>query len=255
MKRDEARDIAIRKLADVGLEPGRRRALPGRAVGRHAEARRPRPRHRDRARDHLLRRADHRPRPDHGRRHQRPDRQCVRELGATALSITHDMASARKIADRIAMLYEGRIIWDGPTAEIDRSGNAYVDQFIHGRADGPIQACRMCVALDGLRPGPAAGRRRDGRRADAGQASFRIRLPGLRRRSPPSGRAAARPAAPGTPWSRSCPAAARLPAASAAPDRTAREPRQGPADRLRRARGRRPRRCRAGSPASPSSTG
>ncbi len=64
---------------------------------------------------------------------------CVRKLGATAISITHDMASARKIADRIAMIYKGRIIWAGPTAEIDRSGNPYVDQFIHGRAEGPIQ--------------------------------------------------------------------------------------------------------------------
>ena len=63
---------------------------------------------------------------------------CVRELGATALSITHDMASARKIADRIAMLYEGKIIWAGPTAKIDHSDNPYVDQFIHGRAEGPI---------------------------------------------------------------------------------------------------------------------
>ena len=48
------------------------------------------------------------------------------------------MASARKIADRIAMLYDGKIIWVGPTAEIDHSGNPYVDQFIHGREDGPI---------------------------------------------------------------------------------------------------------------------
>jgi phospholipid/cholesterol/gamma-HCH transport system ATP-binding protein len=64
---------------------------------------------------------------------------CVKELGATALSITHDMASARKIADRVAMIYRGRIIWAGPVSEIDRSGNAYVDQFIHGRAEGPIQ--------------------------------------------------------------------------------------------------------------------
>jgi phospholipid/cholesterol/gamma-HCH transport system ATP-binding protein len=64
---------------------------------------------------------------------------CVRDLGATAISITHDMASAHKIADRIAMLYKGRIIWDGPASGIDRSGNPYVDQFIHGRADGPIQ--------------------------------------------------------------------------------------------------------------------
>jgi phospholipid/cholesterol/gamma-HCH transport system ATP-binding protein len=64
---------------------------------------------------------------------------CVRELGATGLSITHDMASARKISDRIAMLYKGKIIWDGATADIDQSGNAHVDQFIHGRAEGPIQ--------------------------------------------------------------------------------------------------------------------
>jgi phospholipid/cholesterol/gamma-HCH transport system ATP-binding protein len=64
---------------------------------------------------------------------------CVRELGATALSITHDMASARKIADRIAMLHAGKIIWAGPTSEIDDSGNPYVEQFIHGSAEGPIE--------------------------------------------------------------------------------------------------------------------
>jgi phospholipid/cholesterol/gamma-HCH transport system ATP-binding protein len=63
---------------------------------------------------------------------------CVRELGATAVSITHDMVSARHIADRIAMIYEGRIIWEGPAKEIDRSGNAHVDQFLNGRAEGPI---------------------------------------------------------------------------------------------------------------------
>jgi len=63
----------------------------------------------------------------------------VKDVGATTLSITHDMASARKISDRIAMLYGGRIIWTGPTAQIDQSGNSYVDQFIHGRAEGPIK--------------------------------------------------------------------------------------------------------------------
>jgi len=63
----------------------------------------------------------------------------VKDVGATTLSITHDMASARKISDRIAMLYGGRIIWTGPTAQIDQSGNPYVDQFIHGRAEGPIK--------------------------------------------------------------------------------------------------------------------
>ncbi|MCJ9430422.1 ATP-binding cassette domain-containing protein [Kordiimonas sp. A6E486] len=65
--------------------------------------------------------------------------ECVKDLGATTLSITHDMASARKIADRIAMLYHGEIIWEGAKDEIDHSGNEYVDQFIHGRAQGPIQ--------------------------------------------------------------------------------------------------------------------
>lgn len=64
---------------------------------------------------------------------------CVHELGATTLSITHDLASARKIAHRIAMLHGGKIIWDGPVEEIDHSENAYVDQFINGRAEGPIQ--------------------------------------------------------------------------------------------------------------------
>jgi phospholipid/cholesterol/gamma-HCH transport system ATP-binding protein len=63
----------------------------------------------------------------------------VKDVGATTLSITHDMTSARKIASRIAMLYQGKIIWQGPTAEIDRSGNPYVEQFIHGRAEGPIK--------------------------------------------------------------------------------------------------------------------
>ncbi len=64
---------------------------------------------------------------------------CVKELGATALSITHDMASARRISDRVAMLYHGQIIWVGETARIDESENPYVDQFINGRAEGPIQ--------------------------------------------------------------------------------------------------------------------
>jgi phospholipid/cholesterol/gamma-HCH transport system ATP-binding protein len=63
---------------------------------------------------------------------------CVRQLGATALSITHDMASVRKIADEVAMLYDGAIIWKGPAAEIDRSGDAFVEQFVNGRAEGPI---------------------------------------------------------------------------------------------------------------------
>jgi phospholipid/cholesterol/gamma-HCH transport system ATP-binding protein len=65
--------------------------------------------------------------------------ECVRDLGSTAITITHDMASARTIADRVAMLFKGQIIWDGPVDRIDDSGNDYVDQFIHGRAEGPIE--------------------------------------------------------------------------------------------------------------------
>jgi phospholipid/cholesterol/gamma-HCH transport system ATP-binding protein len=62
----------------------------------------------------------------------------VRELGATALSITHDMASARRIADNIAMIYDGIIVWHGPVDAIDNSGSEVVDQFINGRSHGPI---------------------------------------------------------------------------------------------------------------------
>ena len=64
---------------------------------------------------------------------------CVKRLGATTISITHDMASARKIADDIAMIHKGQILWQGLAKTIDTSGNPYVDQFIHGRAEGPIQ--------------------------------------------------------------------------------------------------------------------
>ncbi len=64
---------------------------------------------------------------------------CVKRLGSTAIAITHDMASARRIGDRIAMLYEGRIVWQGPPSALMESGNEVVDQFTHGRRDGPIQ--------------------------------------------------------------------------------------------------------------------
>ncbi len=65
--------------------------------------------------------------------------ELVKDIGATALSITHDMASVRKIADQVAMIYNGKIIWTGPVSKIDDSGNPYVDQFVHGRSKGPIQ--------------------------------------------------------------------------------------------------------------------
>lgn len=63
---------------------------------------------------------------------------CVKTLGSTTITITHDMSSVRKIATRVAMLYKGKIIWQGPVDKIDNSGNPYVDQFVHGRGAGPI---------------------------------------------------------------------------------------------------------------------
>lgn len=64
--------------------------------------------------------------------------ECTRKLGLTTVTITHDMASARKIATRVAMIYRGKIIWDGKAQDVMNSGNEYVDQFVHGRATGPI---------------------------------------------------------------------------------------------------------------------
>ncbi|RMH42265.1 MAG: ATP-binding cassette domain-containing protein [Alphaproteobacteria bacterium] len=69
-------------------------------------------------------------------------REIVTDLGATAVTITHDMTSVRAIADRVAMLHDGVIQWCGPVEALDNSGNPYVDQFIHGRAEGPIAAVR-----------------------------------------------------------------------------------------------------------------
>nr|WP_310524030.1 ATP-binding cassette domain-containing protein [Polymorphobacter sp.] len=66
-------------------------------------------------------------------------RTLVTDLKITALTITHDMSSVRKIADTVAMLYEGKIVWHGPRDGIDSADNPYVDQFVHGRADGPIK--------------------------------------------------------------------------------------------------------------------
>jgi phospholipid/cholesterol/gamma-HCH transport system ATP-binding protein len=63
---------------------------------------------------------------------------CVRDLGATALTITHDMESARRIGDRVAMIHDGKIVWAGDVENIDSSGNNFIDQFIHGRVDGPM---------------------------------------------------------------------------------------------------------------------
>ena len=73
-------------------------------------------------------------------------KKCVTDLGATALTITHDMASVRKIADTVTMIHEGKMIWTGDVKQLDNSGNPYIDQFIHGRADGPIMKHSQHVA-------------------------------------------------------------------------------------------------------------
>ena len=69
-------------------------------------------------------------------------REIVVEMGATAMTITHDMSSVRAIADKVAMLHEGVIQWTGPIGELDATENPYVQQFVNGRADGPIEAVR-----------------------------------------------------------------------------------------------------------------
>jgi phospholipid/cholesterol/gamma-HCH transport system ATP-binding protein len=69
-------------------------------------------------------------------------REAVTHLGATAITITHDMTTVRTVADRVALLHGGLLRWIGPVSELDRSGDPYVDQFIHGRAEGPITALR-----------------------------------------------------------------------------------------------------------------
>jgi phospholipid/cholesterol/gamma-HCH transport system ATP-binding protein len=139
MKPAEARDIAIAKLAQVGLGPEVADLFPAELSGGMQK------------RVSLARAIAADPQiiffdePTTGLDPIMADVineliiKCVRDLGATAISITHDMTSARKIADRIAMIYEGRIIWEGPKAQVDHSGNEFVDQFIHGRAEGPIK--------------------------------------------------------------------------------------------------------------------
>ncbi|MFN3973074.1 MAG: ABC transporter ATP-binding protein [Gemmobacter sp.] len=69
-------------------------------------------------------------------------REIVTEMGATAMTITHDMSSVRAIADTVAMLHGGVIRWTGPVAEMDATPDPYVQQFIHGRASGPIETLR-----------------------------------------------------------------------------------------------------------------
>ena len=139
MQRDEAHDIALKKLAAVGLGPEVATLSPAELSGGMQK------------RVALARAIAAEPEivffdePTTGLDPIMADVinrlivSSVRELGATTVTITHDMTSARRIADRIAMLHKGRIIWQGPVAEIDQTDNPYVDQFVHGRAEGPIQ--------------------------------------------------------------------------------------------------------------------
>jgi phospholipid/cholesterol/gamma-HCH transport system ATP-binding protein len=69
-------------------------------------------------------------------------REIVVEMGATAMTITHDMSSVRAIADKVAMIHNGLVQWTGPIGEMDNSGDPYLDQFINARAEGPIEAVR-----------------------------------------------------------------------------------------------------------------
>lgn len=139
LSRKEARKIAIKKLAQVGLKSDVADAYPADLSGGM------------RKRVGLARAIATNPaviffdEPTTGLDPIMSDvindliRDTVKTLGATALTITHDMNSARKIADRIAMLYEGKIIWVGTVKELDKTKNPYVRQFVAGSAHGPIQ--------------------------------------------------------------------------------------------------------------------
>lgn len=143
LKRDEIHEIAIQKLKSVGLSPDVANLFPAELSGGMQK------------RVALARAVATNPEiiffdePTTGLDPIMADVindliiKCSEELGATTLSITHDMHSARKIADYVAMIYKGQIIWHGKVEDIDSSGNAYVDQFISGNAEGPI---KMAVA-------------------------------------------------------------------------------------------------------------
>ena len=73
----------------------------------------------------------------------------VRRLGATAITISHDMASVRRIADKVAMLHNGSIIWCGPASEMNDTGIAEVDRFVNGHADGPLTRAAKAEARAG----------------------------------------------------------------------------------------------------------
>ena len=130
MPAKQAREVAIAKLGSVGLAPEIAELYPSELSGGMQK------------RVSLARAIAREPEIiffDEPTTGLDPIMECVSDLGATAVSITHDMASARKIGHRIAMLYDGKLIWQGPVGDIDHCGDAHVEQFINGRAEGPIR--------------------------------------------------------------------------------------------------------------------
>jgi phospholipid/cholesterol/gamma-HCH transport system ATP-binding protein len=139
MPRKEARQEALRRMADVGLKPHVAELMPAELSGGM------------RKRVGLARAIATKPEimffdepttgldPIMGAMIDKLIVEVTQRAGATGLTITHDMASARRISNRMAMLFEGRIVWDGLTERVDQSGNPYVEQFINGLAEGPIE--------------------------------------------------------------------------------------------------------------------
>lgn len=142
MPRDKAYEIAVQKLASVGLEERVAQLLPSELSGGMQK------------RASLARAIATDPKilffdepttgldPITAATINELIRTVTRDMGATAISITHDMASVRAIADKVAMIYDGQIIWHDTVSAMETTDNAYVDQFIHGKADGPIKTLK-----------------------------------------------------------------------------------------------------------------
>lgn len=139
MPRREAKAVAIKRLVDVGLQPEVGALMPAELSGgmkkrvglARAIATEPEVIFFDEPTTGLD--------PIMGAKIDKLIVEVTHAAGATGLTITHDMASARRISNRMAMLFEGRIIWDGATDQVEACGNPYVEQFINGRPDGPIE--------------------------------------------------------------------------------------------------------------------